>query len=222
MVPLLRQLRGESKADHRVPLVWRNVSGSHQRLPRLGSEGGTLAFRVALSEATGWEASGRACLHWALGYLAERSGRPEEAAREFERAQQLDAAYRRDVDPVAAGFAAAYGIVAQQDPAWTIDYFYDRIATRDFAKAWGLLTPGFQSSQGSYANWVRGYDTTLTVAVLATTIETRSTAHATVRVSIDARDSSPQGTITRKLEGTWKTVLIDGRWFLDAAAIAAR
>jgi hypothetical protein len=67
------------------------------------------AFRAALAESgdwegAGWTASDRACLHWSLGYIAERSGRPDDAAREYNQASQLDPAYTRDAHPPALLF----------------------------------------------------------------------------------------------------------------------
>lgn len=48
----------------------------------------------------------------------------------------------------------------QTDPWAVVSEYYGDVSSGDYASGWNLLGPSFQARQGSYQNWVAGYDGT--------------------------------------------------------------
>jgi putative serine protease PepD len=103
-------------------------------------------------------------------------------------------------------------------PADAVRQHYSAINARDFATAWNLLSPRFQSTQ-SYNTWVNGFSTTRSVQLTSVSTVSELPGSATVAVTIVSTDASGAGTVTRTFQGTWTVVQIGGAWKLDAASI---
>jgi tetratricopeptide (TPR) repeat protein len=178
---------------------------------------------AAMDEIRGLDQSGRACLHWSLGYLADRSGRPEVAAEEYERAQELDPAYTPDAFPPVVGFESAYGrasrVLAQAAPIDAVQHFYTQLDQRDFTEAWEMLSPDYRSTLDR-TRWVEGYEPTLSIALISANLASRSEREAVVEVEIIAEDQTDEGTVAKRFSGAWTLVSVSGLWTLSSPRIA--
>jgi len=99
----------------------------------------------------------------------------------------------------------------------TVRLFYSLLTQKEFSRAWGLLSPAFQS-QRSFDGWRTGYETTAIVAVLAATILEVKDSEAEVGVEVASVDVLPSGQVEKGVwRGNWRLIWTGNRWLLDAA-----
>ncbi len=103
-------------------------------------------------------------------------------------------------------------------PADAVRQFYVLVDARNYAAAWAMLSPKYQATT-DYTTWVSGYQTTRSVRSTAVELVAQAGSSATVAVSVLAIDAEGARLVTRKYEGTWAVVLLDGMWRLDLGKI---
>jgi hypothetical protein len=180
--------------------------------------------RDALAGGVGWTPEDRSCLHWALGYLAERSGRAEDARREYRESLALDPRFVGNAPVVPRAetrYGPSYRVVAQAEPLSVVGYFYNRLAARDYASAWEVTSPRFRAGQ-AYQDWASGYGSTTGVELLNSRLELRDAGTAIVHVDLEAQDAADGIVITSRFDGSWTLIQVDGNWTLDSAELVRR
>ncbi len=96
----------------------------------------------------------------------------------------------------------------------TVREFYALIASQNYAAAWNLLSPKYQSST-TYSMWIAGYQNTRSVSLTnANAVDSNS-----VSVSVQATDLEGGRLVSKTFQGTWSLILIDGTWRLDVGSI---
>jgi S1-C subfamily serine protease len=113
--------------------------------------------------------------------------------------------------------AAPSSTPAAPSPEETVAFFYTLIDQRQFSLAWGLLSSGFQASQGTFETWQAGYATT--DGVVVEFARRASGTGPAVEVSILARDIVSGRPLVRRFAGTWTLVQEQGVWRLDTGRI---
>jgi hypothetical protein len=106
------------------------------------------------------------------------------------------------------------GQASSSDSAQTVRQFYSHIGARDFQAAWNLLGPAFRS-KNQYDGWVKGFENTRSVQTIAVATTSQSRDKATVEVTIISEDTMGSQQVTKRFQGTWDLVLVDGGWKLD-------
>lgn len=111
-----------------------------------------------------------------------------------------------------AGSASSSPTTQPDPPTHVVAAFYDAISRKDFATAWSLLSPSFQSA-GNLDKFKAGYATTQFVRASEGEVPG---APQKVRVALDANDLINGNTVHSHFEGWWVlTQSSDGRWLLD-------
>jgi hypothetical protein len=121
-----------------------------------------------------------------------------------------------------AGYEDAYArevVPVVDDPAGTVRKFYQLIDEQNAAVAWPLLSPTFQANW-SYDKWLDGYRNTRHVEVLFVKPVSATGDTAQVAVSIRSVDDDGTQSVTKRFEGTWDLVRIDGAWRLNHGSIS--
>lgn len=91
----------------------------------------------------------------------------------------------------------------------TINLYYSDLNSRSFTKAFDLLSPSERRSR-SFPAWKAGFNSTVSQHATVTGIS--PTAYS---VELEANDRDSDGVITTVYKGTWNTVDLSGRWFLQ-------
>ncbi len=100
----------------------------------------------------------------------------------------------------------------------TVKQFYSKVSSKQFDKAWELLSKNFKDYSKNYNNFVKGYDATKSVLVQDLRIQDLPTY--TVFVKLQSADNFYSQIQTKDYSGTWKLIKEDGIWKLDKAEIA--
>lgn len=103
-------------------------------------------------------------------------------------------------------------------PAEAVRQHYAFINARNYRAAWELFTPRGRPVP-AYEDYVQGFRTTVSVQTPAVTTVEQTADRATVAVTIIAVDQEGDRRITKRFEGTWALILVDGQWKLDRASI---
>jgi hypothetical protein len=100
-------------------------------------------------------------------------------------------------------------------PIDTVRQFYALIDAENYAAAWSLLSPTYQSTT-TYGRWVAGYQNTRSVTLTSA----NAVDATTVSVSVRATDSEGGSRLVSKtFEGTWSLTFVDGAWKLNVGNI---
>jgi S1-C subfamily serine protease len=120
--------------------------------------------------------------------------------------------------PPAPAAQAPAQTVSANGPAGAVQRFYAAIDGKRFGEAYDLFSPKRRSSV-TYDPWVRGYQTTLRTAIGGVQILDQNAGEATVALLIFTEDREGNRSISKKFQGTWKLVTVNGAWKLDTPSI---
>jgi hypothetical protein len=95
---------------------------------------------------------------------------------------------------------------------------YSHIGARNFQAAWSLLGPTLRSKY-QYDGWVKGFESTHSVQTPSVTTTSQSRDRTTVEVTVVSEDMAGTQLVTKRFQGTWDLVLIDGVWKLDVPSM---
>ena len=99
----------------------------------------------------------------------------------------------------------------------TIIKYYDYISTRQFNRAYALLSQNFQKTVGGFENFSKGFATTVNVQLLDAKVD-NSQPNA-VYIKIIANDANGTKTTAKTYSGIVKMVFEDNAWKINGAAL---
>jgi len=120
--------------------------------------------------------------------------------------------------PAAPAATAPAQPVIGSGPAGAVQRFYAAIDGKRFAEAYDLFSPKRRAAV-SYDPWVKGYQTTMRTTIGGVQVIEQNAGEATVALLIFTEDREGNRTISKKFQGTWKLVPVNGAWKLDTPSI---
>ncbi|MBA2679737.1 MAG: protein kinase [Ktedonobacteraceae bacterium] len=100
-----------------------------------------------------------------------------------------------------------------------IQEYYADVNNRDYKSAYDLLTPGFQSSLGSYDSFVRGYQNTKHDDISFGAARQVSSGNVDVVTTLRALEARPQGDVTTTYHLRYRVVYLNGSWKIQSGVV---